>query len=213
MIPYSFKILADILHLHIRNDSCDFRLMASVFFTACDTKPFAGSRVSPRRRLTFNETNCVGFLASPRKVSKSRRPHCPCPFGAPTGNLRCLLAGRAAELAARWRAPLKQTRPVRAPSWCVLRHTSPPCELRPWARAEGQAERWCAVVALGGFISRHIRLQPSTSKRYQLYFLKHFRDYPPCWSHSRAVRAQRKCTCLLHARAQGPERRRDNHAP
>ena len=110
MIPYSFKILADILHLHIRNDSCDFRLMASVFFTACDTKPFAGSRVSPRRRLTFNETNCVGFLASPRKASKRRRPHCPCPFGCAYGQpvvlarragrrTRCALA-RSAQTAA-----------------------------------------------------------------------------------------------------------------
>ena len=60
----------------------------------------AGSR--PGGRLTF--------LASPRKVSKRRRPHCPCPFGCAYGQpvvlarragrrTRCALA-RSAQTAA-----------------------------------------------------------------------------------------------------------------
>ena len=86
-----------------------------------------------RRRSNF-------LLSRQEKVTKEKATLLCVSLRCATGNLRCSVRGCAAELTARWRAPLKQLRRVSARSACVLRHTHAPPALRFSARTEGNPQ-------------------------------------------------------------------------
>ena len=74
----------------------------------------------------------VLFFASPKKSTQKKGDPTVCvPCASLRGNLRCSRAVCAAELAARWRAPLKQPQRVSSRSACVLRHTRHPARCAP----------------------------------------------------------------------------------
>ena len=76
-----------------------FQLFAWEFFALVQ----GGDRVSPRRASIFS-------LRRQRKDAKRKATLLPASLRFAAGNLGCSRAGRAAELTARYRAPLKQLR-------------------------------------------------------------------------------------------------------
>ena len=94
----------------------------------------------------------VLFFASPKKSTQKKGDPAVCvPAAARRGNLRCSRAVCAAELAARWRAPLKQPQRVSSRSACVLRHTRHParCAPRRIQRGVGNQTSPRAFASLG----------------------------------------------------------------
>ena len=94
----------------------------------------------------------VLFFASPKKSTQKKGDPTVCvPCASLRGNLRCSRAVCAAELAARWRAPLKQPQRVSSRSACVLRHTRHParCAPRRIQRGKGNQTSTRAFAALG----------------------------------------------------------------
>ena len=94
----------------------------------------------------------VLFFASPKKSTQKKGDPAVCvPCASLRGNLRCSRAVCAAELAARWRAPLKQPQRVSSRSACVLRHTRHParCAPRRIQRGVGNQTSPRAFASLG----------------------------------------------------------------